>query len=139
VIWNSNTFYCYRQIFICFVHGVNLHFCVVKVLGLDSCFNCRCMTILVWTWCTIHDIFMLCFVYAMTLIIIGIIAGVHNNWSKVQCLGYNKTLHPTHWTLPQFIRCNLREVILILFQMTCKKERKGATKLKNKNIWFTSV
>lgn len=104
--------------------------CMLKDLHLKMILSTIGMTLWVWTWSTIQDVFMLCFVYAMTLIVIDINVRMHNNWSKVQCLGYNKTLHPRHWTLPQFIRCNIKEVIPILLQMTCKKE--DVTKFKKK-------
>ncbi len=39
----------------------------------------RLINLLIWMWCTIHDIFMLCVVSVVTMMVISIDIGAHDN------------------------------------------------------------
>jgi hypothetical protein len=65
------------QIFMCSMHGVS--YCILSV----KCWVWILVFIVDnfgWTWCTIQGIFLLCFICAVTMIIISINIEAHDNY-----------------------------------------------------------
>jgi hypothetical protein len=79
VIWYSRTyfmlcrFFCYSCVLVFYVMGLGS--CILLFLG-----EFFWITKIIWMWCTIHDISMLCVVNVVTMMVISANIGTHDKW-----------------------------------------------------------
>jgi hypothetical protein len=79
VIWNSRAyfmlciFFCYANVLVFYVLGLSS--CILLFLG-----EFFWITKIIWMWCTIHIISMLCVVSVVTMMVISANIGAHDKW-----------------------------------------------------------